>query len=132
MRVLLLQRTLLCKIILEIYASVPITSGTTWNVIDLGAGEANSSNLYFVGSGGGLIAGGNNDGAAYTYFFPVIEGKFYLYVETSNVGSTTYNYVPTIYEIGFSSSYTYFLVNYIQILSTTILPGSFNLPITIG
>jgi hypothetical protein len=53
--------------ILEIYASVPITGSTTWYVIDLGAGEANSSNSYFVGSG--LIAGGNSDGAAYTYFF---------------------------------------------------------------
>ena len=38
----------------------------------------------------------------------------------------------TIYEIGFSSSYTYFLVNYTQILSTTIIPCSFSLPITIG
>ncbi|PVU70806.1 hypothetical protein DDW05_02245, partial [Candidatus Nanobsidianus stetteri] len=34
--------------------------------------------------------------------------------------------------IGFSSSYTYFLVNYTQILSTTKIPGSFSLPITIG
>jgi hypothetical protein len=118
--------------ILEIYAAVPITSGTTWDVIDLGAGEANSSNSYFVGGGGGLIAGGNNDGAAYTYFFPVIEGNFYLYVGTSNVGTTIYSYTPTIYEIGFSNSYTYFLINYIQILSTTRIPGSFNLPITIG
>ncbi len=51
---------------------------------------------------------------------------------TSNVGSTTYNYAPTIYEIGFSSSYTYFLVNYTQILSNTTIPGSFSLPITIA
>ena len=118
--------------ILEIYASVPTTSGTSWDVISLGAGEANTTNSYFVGGGGGLVAGGNSYGAAYSYNNIGTAGEFNLYVGTSNVGSTTYNYVPTIYEIGFSSSYTYFLVNYTQILSTTIIPGSFSLPITIG
>jgi hypothetical protein len=118
--------------ILEIYASVPTTSGTGWDYIDLGAGEANSTNTYFVGGGGGLIAGGNSNGAAFSYPNSGTAGKFNLYVGTSNVGSTTYSYVPTIYEIGFSSSYTYFLVNYTQILSTTTIPGSFSLPITVA
>ncbi|MCC5447008.1 DUF2341 domain-containing protein, partial [Candidatus Nanobsidianus stetteri] len=118
--------------ILQIYASVPTTSGTSWDYISLGVGAANNKNTYFIGGGGGLIAGGNNNGAAFTYPNSGNTGKFNLYVGTSNVGSTTYNYAPTIYEIGFSSSYTYFLVNYTQILSTTTIPGSFSLPITIG
>ncbi|MFP3284436.1 MAG: hypothetical protein RXO65_03255, partial [Candidatus Nanopusillus acidilobi] len=118
--------------ILEIYASVPTTSGTSWDYIDLGVGAANNKNTYFIGGGGGLIVGGNNNGAAFSYPNSGSAGKFDLYVGKSNVGSTTYSYVPTIYEIGFSSSYTYFLVNYTQILSTTKIPGSFSLPITIG
>ncbi|PVU69819.1 hypothetical protein DDW05_03275, partial [Candidatus Nanobsidianus stetteri] len=101
--------------ILQIYASVPTTSGTSLDYIDLGVGDANSTNDYFNGLYGGLIAGGNNNGAAFTYPNSGSAGKFNLYVGTSNVGSTTYNYAPTIYEIGFSSSYTYFLVNYTQI-----------------
>ncbi|MFP3167335.1 MAG: hypothetical protein RXQ68_02845 [Candidatus Nanopusillus sp.] len=118
--------------ILEIYASIPTTSGTSWDIIALGVGEANSMCEYFIGCGGGLIAAGNNDGAAFTYPNSGNSGQFGLVVGTNGVGSTTYNYAPTIYEIGFSSSYTYFLVNYTQILSTTIIPGSFSLPITIG
>jgi len=118
--------------ILQIYASVPTTSGTSWDTIDLGAGAANNKNTYFIGGGGGLIVGGNNNGAAFSYPNSGSAGKFNLYVGKSNVGSTTYNYAPTIYEIGFSSSYTYFLVNYTQVLSTTKIPGSFSLPITIG
>ncbi|EOD42466.1 Uncharacterized protein Nst1_194 [Candidatus Nanobsidianus stetteri] len=118
--------------ILEIYASVPTSGGTSWDYIDLGAGAANTTNTYFIGGGGGLIAGGNNYGAAFSYNNIGTAGKFNLYVGNNNVGSTTYNYVPTIYEIGFSSSYTYFLVNYTQILSNTKIPGSFSLPITIA
>jgi len=118
--------------ILQIYASVPTSSGTSWDYIDLGVGAANNKNTYFIGGGGGLIASGNNNGAAFTYNNIGTAGKFNLYVGTSNVGSTTYSYTPTIYEIGFSSSYTYFLVNYTQILSTTTIPGSFSLPITIA
>jgi len=118
--------------ILQIYASVPTTSGTSWDTIDLGVGAANNKNTYFIGGGGGLIAGGNNNGAAFTYNNSGNAGKFNLYVGKSNVGSTTYIYTPTIYEIGFSSSYTYFLVNYTQILSTTTTPGSFSLPITVA
>jgi len=118
--------------ILEIYASIPTTSGTSLDTIDLGAGAANAKKTYFIGGGGGLIAGGNNNGAAFSYNNIGTAGKFNLFVGTSNVGSATYSYVPTIYEIGFSSSYTYFLVNYTQILSTTTIPGSFSLPITIG
>jgi len=118
--------------ILQIYASVPTTSGTSWDYIDLGVGAANNKNTYFIGGGGGLIAGGNNNGAAFTYPNSGSAGKFNLFVGKSNVGSTTYNYASTIYEIGFSSSYTYFLVNYTQILSTTTIPGSFSLPITIA
>jgi hypothetical protein len=118
--------------ILEIYASVPTTNGRSSDVIDLGVGEANNKNTYFVGGGGGLIVGGNNNGAAFSYSNIGTAGKFNLYVGNSNVGSTTYNYVPTMYEIGFSSSHTYFLVNYTQILSTTKIPGSFSLPITIA
>jgi hypothetical protein len=118
--------------ILEIYASIPTTNGIDWDCIDLGAGEANSPNSYFVGIGDGLIAGGNNNGAAYSYNNIGTSGEFNLFVGNSNVGSITYNYVPTIYEIGFSNSYTYFLVNYTQVLSTTTVPGSFSLPITTG
>jgi len=118
--------------ILEIYASVPTTSGTSWDTIDLGVGNANTKKTYFIGPGGGLIAGGNSNGAAFSYNNIGTAGKFNLFVGTSNVGSTTYSYTPTIYEIGFSSSYTYFLVNYTQTLSTTTIPGSFSLPITIA
>jgi len=119
--------------ILEIYASIPTTSGTMWDIIDLGVGGTNppTGNTYF-GNGGGIVSGSNSYGAAFSYNNIGTAGKFNLFVGTSNVGSTTYNYVPTIYEIGFSSSYTYFLVNYTQILSTTTIPGSFSLPITIA
>ncbi|MFP3289940.1 MAG: hypothetical protein RXN31_01865 [Candidatus Nanopusillus acidilobi] len=119
--------------ILEIYASIPTTSGTMWDIIDLGVGGTNppTGNTYF-GNGGGIVSGSNSYGAAFSYNNIGTAGKFNLFVGTSNVGSTTYNYAPTIYEIGFSSSYTYFLVNYTQILSTTKIPGSFSLPITIA
>ncbi|MFP3166925.1 MAG: hypothetical protein RXQ68_00640 [Candidatus Nanopusillus sp.] len=121
--------------ILEIYASVPITNRTGWDYIVLGAGGTTppDGNDYYCYYGGLLVAvRGNNDGAAFSYTNSGNSGQFYLYVGTSNVGSITYNYVPTIYEIGFSSNYTYFLVNYTQILSTTTIPGTFSLPITIA
>jgi len=118
--------------ILEIYASVPTTSGTGFDYIDLGVGAAFTRGSYFGNGYGVLIVGGNSNGAAFSYNSIGTAGKFNLYAGASNVGSTTYNYAPTIYEIGFSSSYTYFLVNYTQILSTTIIPGSFSLPITIA
>jgi hypothetical protein len=121
--------------ILEIYASVPTTSGTGWDYIDLGAGGTTppTGNDYYCYYGGLVVAAwGNNDGAAFSYNNTGISGEFNLFVGTSNVGSTTYSYTPTIYEIGFSNSYTYFLVNYTQILSTTTIPGSFNLPITVA
>jgi hypothetical protein len=118
--------------ILQIYASVPTTSGTSWDFINLGAGgiDPPTGNSYF-GSRGFVVAA-NSYGAAFSYNNTGTAGKFNLFVGTSNVGSITYNYAPTIYEIGFSNSYTYFLVNYTQILSTTTIPGSFSLPITIG
>ena len=118
--------------ILEIYASVPTTSGTGFDYIDLGVGAAFTRGSYFGNGYGVLIVGGNSYGAAFSYNSIGTAGKFNLYAGASNVGSTTYNYAPTIYEIGFSSSYTYFLVNYTQILSTTTIPGSFSLPITIA
>ncbi|AMD29766.1 hypothetical protein Nps_01550 [Candidatus Nanopusillus acidilobi] len=119
--------------ILQIYVSIPTTSGTMWDIIDLGVGGTNppTGNTYF-GSGGGIVSGGNSYGAAFSYNNIGTAGEFKLFVGTSNVGSTPYSYVPTIYEIGFSSSYTYFLVNYTQILSTTTIPGSFSLPITVA
>jgi len=121
--------------ILEIYASVPTTNRMGWAFIDLGAGGTTppTENSYYCYYGGLAVAAwGNNDGAAFSYTNSGNSGQFYLYVGTSNVGSTTYSYTPTIYEIGFSSSYTYFLVNYTQILSTTTIPGSFSLPITVA
>ncbi|AMD30014.1 hypothetical protein Nps_03075 [Candidatus Nanopusillus acidilobi] len=117
--------------VVDIYASVPnynTNTGYQWMV--LGVGAANIPNTYFMGPGGGIIAGGNNDGAA---FSGGGTGVFSLVVGTSSsLGSVNYSYVPTMYSIGFSSSNTYFLVNYTQVLSTTIIPGSFSLPITIG
>jgi hypothetical protein len=102
----------------------------------LGVGAANSPNTYFIGPGGGIVVGGNiydsanNNGAA---FSGGGTGVFSLVVGTSgSLGSVNYSYVPTMYSIGFSSSNTYFLVNYNQVLNTTIIPGSFSLPITIG
>jgi flagellin-like protein len=121
--------------ILEIYASVPTTNGRGWDYIVLGAGGTTppDENDYYCYYGGLLVAVfGNNNGAAFSYNNTGTAGEFNLFVGTSNVGSTTYNYAPTIYEIGFSSSYTYFLVNYTQILSTTTIPGSFSLPITVA
>ncbi|MFP3290074.1 MAG: hypothetical protein RXN31_02580 [Candidatus Nanopusillus acidilobi] len=123
--------------IVDIYASVPnINTNTGYQSMVLGVGAATSPNTYFIGPGGGIVVGGNvydsanNDGAA---FSGGGTGVFSLVVGTSgSLGSVNYNYVPTMYEIGFSSSNTYFLVNYSQVLSTTIIPGSFSLPITIG
>jgi len=116
--------------VVEIYASVPnINTNSGYQVMVLGVGSASGLSTYFIGPGGGLIYGGNNDGAA---FGDEGTGVFNLYVGTSNVGNITYSYVPTMYEIGFSSRNTYFLVNYNQVLSTTTIPGSFSLPITIG
>jgi len=121
--------------ILEIYASVPTTNKLGWDVIDLGAGGTTPpiGNDYYCYYGGLVVAFNNsNYGAAFSYTNSGNSGQFYLYVGNSNVGSTTYNYAPTIYEIGFSSSHTYFLVNYTQILSATTIPGSFSLPITVA
>jgi len=121
----------------DIYASVPnINTHTGYQWIVLGVGAANNTNTYFIGPSGGIVVGGNiydsanNDGAA---FSGEGTGVFSLVVGTSgSLGSVNYSYVPTMYSIGFSSSNTYFLVNYSQVLSTTIIPGSFSLPITIG
>jgi hypothetical protein len=117
--------------IVDIYASVPnINTNTGYQWMVLGVGTATSPDTYFMGPGGGIIAGGNNDGAA---FSGGGTGVFSLVVGTnSSLGSVNYSYVPTMYSIGFSSSNTYFLVNYNQVLNTTIIPGSFSLPITIG
>jgi len=83
---------------------------------------------------GGLLVATNSYGAAFSYNNTGTAGEFNLFAGSwsNNVGSITYSYTSTIYEIGFSSSYTYFLVNYTQILSTTKIPGSFSLPITIA
>ncbi|BFI73249.1 hypothetical protein YN1_2360 [Nanoarchaeota archaeon] len=118
--------------IIEAELSIPVTSGTTFDVIVFGIGNASTTYTYFIGGGGGLTVGGNNDGAAFSYNNNGNAGLFELYSGNTTIGSTYYNNITTIYGIGLNSTTIDFYINYTTVGSSTILPSNTTLPITIA
>jgi len=110
------------NMILDIYADAPIATGTSWSVLALGAGVQTS----------GWYPNPESTFNGFQYKNSGNAGVFNLYVAGTSIGSINYTYIPTIYSIGFSNSYTYFLVNYSQVSSTTNVPSSFSSPIGFG
>ena len=118
--------------IVEAELSIPVSSGTSWDEITFGIGNASTTSTYFIESGGGLIAGGNSDGAAFSYNNNGNAGLFELYSGNTSIGSTYYNNITTIYGIGLNSTTIDFYINYTIVGSSNTLPSTTLLPITIG
>jgi len=104
------------NMILDIYADAPTSNGTGWSILALGLGV--STEGYYPSNFTGFWY--PNTGNA---------GVFDLAVNQNDYGTVNYTYTPTIYSTGFSNSYTYYLVNYSQVFSTTNVPSSFSWPI---
>ena len=105
--------------ILDIYADAPIATGTSWSVLALGVGLEGNGYYPFNFTGFWYQNTGN-------------AGVFNLAVNGNDYGTVSYTYTSTIYSIGFSNSYTYYLVNYSQVFSTTNVLSSFSWPIGFG
>ncbi|WP_287690037.1 hypothetical protein [Metallosphaera javensis (ex Sakai et al. 2022)] len=113
-------------------AQVPVTNGTGFAIMILGAGEANNANTYAIGPGGGLLTGLNSDGMAFSYCDFGEPGIMYLHVGYNEVGNVTYKNEPTTYSFGFSSQHSYFYLNNTLIFSYNGVPGTFQLPLVIA
>ena len=106
-------------------------SGTGGSVIGIGLGQANTTSTYFIGGGGGAVISNNLDGVAFGYYNQGTLNTLYEYVGTSNVNSFSVPTTPIILGIGLASSETYFYYNYQLQYSSTSIPGTFSLPITV-
>ena len=105
-------------------------SGTGNSVIGIGLGQANATSTYFIGAPGAVIAN-NSDGVAFGYFNQGTTNTLYEYIGTSNVNSFSVSTSAIILGIGLAPSETYFYYNYQLQYSTTSIPGTFSLPITV-
>ena len=120
------------KSLFEAYLTIPLTTGPY--ISGFGAG-----NKYFEAishKGDADDVGGTTAGSAmvYTSVISNVSGSLQLYTNAKpEVGSTTYNGIPTVYGIGYNSNYnaTYFFENYNNVFTDLKAPSHPDMSLTV-
>jgi hypothetical protein len=119
------------NLVIDFLVQLNSFSGTGGSIIGIGLGEANTTSTYFIGGGGGAVIGNNSNGVAFGYNNNGTTNTLYEYVGTSNVNNFSVPTSAVLLGIGLASSETYFYYNYQLQYSSTSIPGTFSLPITV-
>jgi len=119
------------NLVIDFLVQLNSFSGTGGSVIGIGLGQANTTSTYFIGGGGGAVIASNSNGVAFGYNNQGTTNTLYEYVGTTNVNNFSVPTSAIILGIGLAPSETYFYYNYQLQYSTTNIPGTFSLPITV-
>jgi len=119
------------NLIVDFLVQLNSFSGAGSSIIGIGLGQADTTSTYFIGGGGGALIGNTSDGVAFGYNNNDTENTLYEYVGTNDVNNFSVPTSAIVLSIELESDETYFYYNYSTEYSTTDVPGTFDLPITV-